>query len=103
MVGEDGQGTCRVRLVQLVAGASKRFGQLPTPEEMGKQLLARHKFLPMIALTEFRPSNEQQFEDWVDRSARSIKKHRLCLQLFTEAWEAQATESDCRDIAAASG
>eukprot|EP01068_Selenidium_serpulae_P001238 Selendium_serpulae@DN1321_c0_g1_i1.p1 len=47
----------------------------------------------MGQLAEFNPEDEKAFEDWLDKTSRSIKTRRVCLPLFQECWAAVSTEA----------
>lgn len=70
----------------------RRFPEMLSAEECGRQVDERDKFVKRLNLKDFRPSEETDFEDWVDVAARQVQRHRIAAVLFQEAWESVAID-----------
>ena len=79
--------------------AVPRFPPAAKEEEVDRQMERRDKLLERLVLPDFKPVDEKSFEDWVNKAARSVMKHRVCGQIFQEACEAVSNE----DLAAMIG
>ena len=64
----------------------ERFRVVLSEEAEQKQLVDRDKVLARIKLEPFALKSEPVFEDWVDKAASLVSRHRLCCTLFQEAW-----------------
>lgn len=93
MVEIQGRGCpCQKSLVE-VASEGNRFPVPPTPEEAFDQIKSRSKWIEMIGLEQFNAQTEQEMENWVDSAAVKIKRHRICVELFRNAWEGVSDET----------
>jgi len=94
-LGSDRQGAS---IAVGIAEATSRFRVRLTPAECEDQQARRVKLLAQLSLLPFQPRTEQEFEDWVDLSAKQITKHQINAALFQDAWEAAATPTYARRI-----
>ena len=81
-----------------IARQNLRFRVNLTTSDIDYQLFKRIKILQQFTLTEFKPTTEQQFEDWVDTAAIVITKNQICVSLFQDAWSSAAPPSLARHI-----
>ena len=66
-----------------------RHARFPTPgtsEEEVEQVRHRDKNIILLGLSPFNPSNEKEFEEWIEDAASRCLSIRACPALFKEAW-----------------
>ena len=81
-----------------IAQFNQRFRVKLTENDIDRQLERRIKLLNQFDLPKFRPTSEQQFEDWIDASAVIITKNQICVSIFQDAWSSVAPPALARHI-----
>lgn len=76
------------KALDILRSLGKRFIVVLTEEDEAKQLRERDQVLKRLDLADFHPETEKELEDWADLAARRVNRHRVCIGLFQDAWEA---------------
>lgn len=82
-----------------VIESTVRFRVFVTEADVDAQYTRRFKLLEKVSFTQCNPSNEAQFEDWVDEAACQVSRFQLCVGLFQEAWATVVPAAYARKVA----
>lgn len=69
-----------------IACETSRFLAEPTAAERDEQMTKASNLLQQIELPAFESASEQQFEDWVDKATKRLRRPHVCVDLFRDAW-----------------